>query len=654
MNEVIGKTPFIRLLLPVVGAIISSPFLSDIGLLNVILTLLGALLFFLSFLRHNLNHFACRWIFGAGTYLFLFGLTLLQCREQRAFSKFTFPEHRKTYLAVLLDIPEEKERSVQCPVRTAPPLEKKVMLYLEKSNRAMKLLPGDEIVISAQPEPFRNFGNPGEWDYAGYMCNKGFAARDYITDNEWSITGRSINTPYLLAQRCRINILSYYRSLGLVGDTYAFIAAVTLGYKAYLSDDIKKAFQASGTAHLLAVSGLHTGIIYLILSLLLSPLGTRGIGFRIRQWTIILMLCGYAFLAGLSASVVRAVIMLSLYCIGRLRQESSFTVNTLAATAFLILIFQPNSFYDISFQLSFGAVFSILWFQPRIAALVITKKKITKYLWNLMTLSLSAQLGLFPLLLYHFGTFPTWFFITNILVVPLLGGIIYSMIPLLLTGLLPKTLSNFLEWLPQILHSLVQLLTNLMLTIVQFIESLPFAQLTGLKISLPSSILLLMFIFLISHFMKKKRPRVLILALSSLLLFQLLSLRDHLQPPSPQLVVFNNSPYSEISIYVEENNFPILIPDNGVLPHPNKKIIRLSDGSFNDFTNSNTFPVDILILSQYCCFNVEQLYRLFQPSLIVLDSSLSSYSAVRFRESCLNRGIPVHDVRQDGAYSLNF
>jgi competence protein ComEC len=268
-----------------------------------------------------------------------------------------------------------------------------------------------------------------------------------------------------LAQRCRIKILSYYRSLGLVGDTYAFIAAITLGYKAYLSDDIKKAFQASGTAHLLAVSGLHTGIIYLILSLLLSPLGRRGIGFRIRQWTIILMLCGYAFLAGLSASVVRAVIMLSLYCMGRLRQESSFTVNTLAAAAFLILIFQPNSFYDISFQMSFGAVFSILWFQPRIAALVKTKKKITKYLWNLMTLSLSAQLGLFPLLLYHFGTFPTWFFITNILVVPLLGGIIYSMIPLLLTGLLPITLFNFLEWLPQILQSLVQLLTNLMLTL---------------------------------------------------------------------------------------------------------------------------------------------------------------------------------------------
>ena len=654
MNELNGKTPFFRLLLPVIGAIISSPFLSDIGLLAVILILSGALLFFLSFIRYKQNHYSQRWLFGAGTYLFLFGLTLLQCGEMRAFNSFTFPEHPNTYLAVILDIPEEKERSVQCPVLTAPPLKKKVMLYLEKSNRTTKLLPGDEIIFIAQPEPFRNFGNPGEWDYAGYMRNKGFAARDYITDSEWRVTGRRSNTPYLLAQKCRIYILNYYRSLGLEGDTYAFIAAITLGYKAYLSDDIRKAFQASGTAHLLAVSGLHTGIIYLIITLILSPLGTRGRGFLIRQLTIILMLWGYAFLAGLSASVVRAVIMLSLYCLGKMRREKSFTLNTLAAAAFLILIFHPNSFYDISFQMSFSAVFSILWFQPRITSLVIPKNWVTRYLWNLMTLSLSAQLGLFPLLLYYFGTFPTWFFITNILVVPLMGIIIYSLIPLLLTGWLPEALSSFPEWLPQILRRLVQLLTDLMLHIVQFMESLPFAQLTGLNISLPAAILLLIFIFLISHFMKIKRPLVLTFALSSLLSFQLLSLWEQLQSTSPQLVVINNSPQSEISLYVDETYHPIWIPENGVLPHPHKKIIRLSDGSFNDFTTNTTFPVDILILSRHCCFDAEQLFHIFHPSLIVLDSSLPRYSVISLKESCLNRGIPVHDVRQDGAYSLNF
>ena len=654
MNDLIGKTPFFRLIIPVAGAIISSPFLPYNGLLPAFLSLSGLLFILLSFLRGEHHQFTRRWIFGAGTYLFLFALTLLQCQEQRAGSEYNFPEKNRAYLAVLLEIPVEKERSVQCPVRTAPPLEKKVMLYLEKSNRAAVLQPGDEIIFTAQPEPFRNFGNPGEWDYAGYMRNRGFSARDFLSTGEWELTGRRRATPYLLAQRCRMNVLNFYRSLGLEGETYAFIAAVTLGYKAYLSDDIKEAFRASGTAHLLAVSGLHTGIIYLILSLLLSPLGHRGKGFRIRQWVIILMLWCYAFVAGLSTSVVRAVIMLSLYCLGRLQQVRSFTANTLAAAAFLILIFQPNSLYDISFQMSFGAVFSILWFQPRIAALAKPRNKALTYLWNLVALSLSAQLGLFPLVLYNFGTFPTWFFLSNILMVPLMGIIIYSMIPLLFTGWLQASLSGFPEWLPQLLRHLVQLLTNAMLHIVQFMESLPCAQLTGLHISLPSAILLLLFIFLFSHFIYKQRLRTLIFALSSLLSFQLLLLREQLQTAPVQLVVFNSSPYSEISLYADETRYPIAIPDNGLLPHPRKKILRLSDGSFNHFTANVTFRVDILILSHYCCFDAEQLYRLFQPSLIVLDSSLPRYTAATIRNRCLARGIPIHDVRQNGAYSLNF
>ncbi len=654
MNELIGKTPFFRLLIPVVGAIILSPFLSDNGLLPATLSLTGLLLIFCSFLRDEHHQYRRRWFFGAGAYLFLFALTLLQCREQKAQSKHTFPAKSHTYIAVLLEIPEEKERSIQCPVRTAPPYEKKMMLYLEKSNQAAALQPGDEILFTAQPEPFRNSGNPGEWDYARYMRDKGFAAREFLYTREWEMTGRRTMTPYLLAQRCRLRMLNYYRSLGLEGDTYAFIAAVTLGYKAYLSDDIREAFRASGTAHLLAVSGLHTGVIYLILSLLLSPLGNRGKGFRVRQLVIILMLWVYALVAGLSPSVVRAVIMLSLYCLGRLHQVKGFTANTLAAAAFLILVYQPNSLYDISFQLSFGAVFSIIWFQPRIASLVKPKKRVVTYLWNLATLSLSAQLGLFPLVLYHFGTFPVWFFLSNILMVPLMGIIIYSLVPLLLCGWLHTFLSGIPEWLPLFFRHLVKLLTQAMLYIVQVMESLPYAQLTGLYITLPSAILLLLFIFLLSHFLVKRKPHMLILALSSLLSFQLLLFQEQIDGAPMQLVVFNNSPQSDISLFTGGSRYPIAIPDNGPLPYPHKKIIRLSDGSFDNFNANTPFPVDILILSHYCCFDVEQLYRLFQPSLIVLDSSLPRNTAVSFTQGCLARGIPVHDVRQDGAYSLFF
>ena len=130
----------------------------------------------LSLLRDERQQFNCRWFFGAGTFLFLSALTLFQCREQEKHCDFHFPTSNRTYLAVLLEIPEQKERSVQCPVQVAPPFNKKMILYLEKNESAARLLPGDEIIFTAQPVPFRNFGNPGEWDYAGYMRNKDLLA----------------------------------------------------------------------------------------------------------------------------------------------------------------------------------------------------------------------------------------------------------------------------------------------------------------------------------------------------------------------------------------------------------------------------------------------------------------------------------------------
>lgn len=654
MNELIGRTPFFRLLLPVAGAILLSPILSDNRLLPVIFMLAGLSLIVLSYCRDESHHFRDRWLFGAGSSLFLFALTLLQCHEQSLQREYNFPDRPCSYLAIVQDIPEEKARSVQCPVHTVYPIEKKLMLYLEKSSAAAQLLPGEEILFTAKPQPFQNFGNPGEWDYAGYMHNRGFAARDFIGKDEWQVTGRKSVTPHLLAQRCRIKVLRFYRSLGLEEDTFSFIAAVTLGYKAYLSDDIEEAFRASGTAHLLAVSGLHTGVIYMILSLLLIPLGNSGRGLIIRQGLIILMLWGYAFLAGLSPSVVRAVIMLSLYCMGQLRRMRGFTTNSLAAAAFLILFFQPYSLYDISFQLSFGAVFSILWFQPRLISLIKPKKKIVAYLWKLMTLSLSAQLGLFPIVLHHFGTFPTWFFLSNIMLIPLMGGIIYSLIPLLITGWLHTILNGIPELVLLLPRHLVQLLTTAMLHTVQFMESLPLAELTGLHISLPATIMLLLFIFPFSLFLRKKQPRTLILALSSLLSFQLLLLQEQLHTEPPQMVVMNKRPNSEISLYVEGKYQPIMVPENGIVPHPQKIILRLSDGSFNHFSGNSRFPVDILILSHHCCFDMEQLCRLFQPSMIVIDSSLPRLTAASVAAECRIRGIPLHDVQQKGAFSLNF
>ena len=381
------------------------------------------------------------------------------------------------------------------------------------------------------------------------MKNRGFSAHGYLPSHAWQKTGRKKTTPFLLAQSQRAKALRFYQSLELQEDSYAFIVAITLGNKSYLHDEIKESFRASGTAHLLAVSGLHTGIIYMVFSLLLHPLGKKRTGFIIKQWLIILMLWGYAFIAGLAPSVIRATIMLTLYIIGRMRHEASFTANTLAVAAFMILIFRPFNLFDIGFQMSFTAVASILWFQPQMVKLFEPDNRFTSYLWQVLTLTFSAQIGIFPIVLYYFGTFPTWFFITNLIAVPLMGIIIYTLVLTIFVLWIHMLLPSILESLLRLLLKLIQLFTDSMFHVVKFIESLPSSQLTGLYLPLSATILLLISIFLFSLFLKRKQAKALILSLLTLLSFEILILRRDLQAPPPHLVVFNSYDLSDISLY---------------------------------------------------------------------------------------------------------
>ena len=233
------------------------------------------------------------------------------------------------------------------------------------------------------------------------------------TDIELAKNRRQRLTLPILSQRCRAKVLTFYHSFQLDPDALAFISAITLGYKAFLSDD-QEAFEPSGTAHVLAVSGLHVGIIYAVINLLFSFLGKRGRPFVVRQLLVILTLWAYALIAGMSAPITRASFMLTVYCVGRILKRSGFTYNTLAAAAFIILLFKPFSLFDVSFLMSFMAVFAILFFQPKLRQLYTPRNRVSKFFGDFSTISLSAQIGVFPLVLYFFGSFPTYSFMQPI------------------------------------------------------------------------------------------------------------------------------------------------------------------------------------------------------------------------------------------------
>lgn len=275
---------------------------------------------------------------------------------------------------------------------------------------------------------------------------------------------------------------------GLQGDELATVGALTLGYKEDLGKDLLRHFRASGAAHVLAVSGLHTGIIYGILLWLLTlgghlrPRHENKFGRRSISLTIIVAMWGYAWLTGLTPSVVRAVLMVTVFEVGRMLYRQAFSINTISTAAFLILLIRPTDLWSVSFQLSFTATTAIVivarkcelylhrldWLKTRIG-------KLAHWIVGMIIVSLAAQLGTLPLTMYYFHQFSNYFLLTNLIVLPLATFLVpCGLITIVLggtpIGLIAGRITHYLAWLMN--HA------------VEWIENLP-GSTTYIQINLP-------------------------------------------------------------------------------------------------------------------------------------------------------------------------
>lgn len=293
----------------------------------------------------------------------------------------------------------------------------------------------------------------------------------HTSDDSDSMTGRSRH--FFLSQR--EVLLQRFADAGLSDDQYAIVAAMVLGDKSALSRDIKNTYSMTGASHVLALSGLHLGIIYALLSLLV--VGRRWQLFS--QILIILSIWAFVFLVGMPASVVRAAVMLTVYALLALGHRPKMSVNTLAFTAVVMLLFQPSALFTISFQMSFMAVLSILLFVPLFEAVFTPEYLMThrwvKWLWGMVAVSCAAQIGVAPLIAYYFGRFSVWFLLTNFIVIPAATLILY--------------LSLLVLVIPQLAFLLVYVVGGLNSTLTK-IAQLPGASIEGLHPTLTQTVLI--------------------------------------------------------------------------------------------------------------------------------------------------------------------
>lgn len=648
-----GQTPFLRILIPVICGILFCEFISPSVNLFFI-SIIGLLLILVSFFTPQQKHYALRWLFGVGFMLFIFSLTAQYYQYRAEKASCSFSQIPTSYIGEIIDLPLQKNQSIACEVNLTYPVDKRVMLYLEPDSRSKYLEPGDELLVKANMQPFKNLGNPNQFDYERFMRNKGFCGSAYVSANSWFKTGRRSSSIKTIALRVRAKMLNLYKDFNFDNDAYSFISAITLGYKADLTDDLKEAFRASGTSHVLAVSGLHVGIVYLIIISLFFFISKRGKLFFLKQLLVLLCLWGYVFITGLPVSVVRAAIMLSLIGIGSIFNKQGFTYNTLAVAAFFTLIINPFYLFDVGFQLSFAAVFSILFFQPKLSSLYTPNNKAVEYIWSLFTVSLAAQIGIFPLVLYYFGTFPTYFFITNLLVLPLIAIIIYSAVLLTLLSLLTFLNIGFLQFIYNGTIVFLELLIKSVLQIVYFFESLPMSVLEGYHISGLQLFLIFAVILSLTLYLLKRYTKQLIMFLMSLALLLVAHSLSFYNEPVNHFFVYNSYNNSDMGYIVDGKKIPLSANSNKTISHPYANIVLLAKNSYHSKVSNSILPVDILILASDNSFSVSELAVFFEPKKIIIDASIGRYAAMKMKNECEKLNINFHDISNSGAFLLNF
>lgn len=266
-----------------------------------------------------------------------------------------------------------------------------------------------------------------------------------------SISRLDCSKTYFLEKRNEL--LERLSDHGVDGSVYAVVAAMTLGDKSQLTNELRKTYAITGASHILALSGLHLGIIYTLLSLLLS----RRRWWIVSQVVIIVCIWLYVFLVGMTVSVVRSAVMITVYALLSLGHRDKMSVNTLAFAAIVMLLFNPLSLFDVGFQLSFLAVLAILLFYPLFEGVwpqpFLMDHRVFKWLWTMLSVSCAAQIGVAPLIVYYFGRFSCFFLLTNLLVVPAATLILYlSLVVLLIPSLaylliyMVDTLNYLLTW----------------------------------------------------------------------------------------------------------------------------------------------------------------------------------------------------------------
>ncbi|MCF8463467.1 MAG: ComEC family competence protein [Flavobacteriales bacterium] len=486
--------PMLRLVLPFMAGIILFSFLLegaqvDLSLILLGLFLAGFLTLFLVIAHATLGRRPHLFGLVLGPLLFLLGglLTISVCN-------YVFPgrldENRLTdshqvFLARVSEEPQVRQNSVKVVAELedkAETMHGKALLYFQVDSTSPIPKYGEELLIHTQLQPILEVGNPNEFNYPRYLRFHNILFRGYVKSENWK--SLSSGKPSFIGwfANFRSQLIAKFKEAGLDGDELAVASALVLGHRTELDQELMTAYAGAGATHVLAVSGLHVGIVYLILNSLLKFLERYRYGRLIKTILLIALLLSYAVLTGLSASVSRAAVMFVFVAIGKAINRDSNIFNTLATSAFFLLVYNPMMIMQVGFQLSYLAVIGIVVIHPILFNLIIIENRFLDWVWSISCVSIAAQIVTFPLGLLYFHQFPNLFLLSNLVVIPAATGILYLGFGLFLFGLFTPLLPIFgfvLKWVILILNQ-----------VVIWIEQIPYSVLSGIDITTAEALMI--------------------------------------------------------------------------------------------------------------------------------------------------------------------
>ncbi len=529
------ELPFLRVCLPLSLGIISGNYLHPPagGCILAIIITSALLSFTLLFNRRLTNP-----IFGLVFYSVLFFTGMLMFVQER--ERLSDLNDEPTILSCIVsDFPQEKNNTYLITLKLnaslTPGSDKKlygsVIMYCRKDSVVETLIPGDSLIVKCRPQPITNRGNPYEFDYRFYMESQGVKYFAFASPGDLlSIRHPSKRSIIYRSLIIRNRIIDMFRERGMTGRRLALVSAITLGEKSHLDQDEKQYFINAGIMHIMAVSGLHAVILsYFIFSVLFFLRGKLSI---LRIIITLSVLWAFAFVTGLTPSVLRATIMFTFLQSGKLLKRPVNPVNSVLASAFILILIRPSVIFDAGFLLSYVAVLYIILFYHDLYLKLTFKRKAADTIWQSAAVTITAQAGTLPLTIMLFNRFPTWFILTNVIIVPV------SSVLIVVGCLVPLTypLVHVSEFLTMILDKLTWLTEFL----TEKAASLPFSTIDNIGLTGIEGLLLTMAITLGLFFLLKKDRIPVIYPLVAFLLFSAALMIKYISTgKTSEVVVYN-------------------------------------------------------------------------------------------------------------------